>query len=178
MLKINILPKYLKDDIKLRAIYLMIKNLLYIVVIFIILNTIILLLAKLILQINFVKTISETTMLTKNTENNSKNIAGINKEMNYIQKIQDNAVEWTGLYQFLEKNMPAGIKFSTISVSSQDNKIRLGGNSATRDDLIKFKDFLEKSEIFTEINFPIKNFLEKYNINFEVSATIKSYEFK
>jgi hypothetical protein len=177
MLRINIIPKYLKDDIKLRAIYIMIKNLLYIAVIFIILNTIILLVAKLILQINFVKTIEETTLLTKNTENNSKNIAGINKEMNYIQKIQASAIEWTGLFKFLEKNTAYGVKFSTISINSQENKIRLSGISATRDDLIKFKDFLGKSEIFTEINFPIKNFLEKYNINFEVSATIKSYEF-
>ncbi len=139
---------------------------------------IVLLVAKLILQMQFIKTINGTTIITKNTENNSKNIMDINKQMNAIQKIQEDAVEWTGLFQFLEQNIPDSIKFTKISVNRPSNLISISGNSATREGLIDFKNFLEKSEIFSEINFPIKNFLEKYNINFDVSANIKSYDFE
>jgi hypothetical protein len=178
MLKINIIPTYLKNEIKLRAIYFIIKNSFYIFIIFIITYTIVLLVGKLVLQINFVKTINETTLLTKNTERNNKNFSGINKEINSIEKIQSGSIKWTELFEFMGKNIPNGIKFSRILVDGQKNTINLSGNSINRANLIEFKNFLENSGIFSEINFPIKNFLEKFNINFEVSAKIKSYDFE
>jgi hypothetical protein len=42
-----------------------------------------------------------------------------------------------------------------------------------RDNLIQFKDNLEKESCFSEINLPLSNLVEKENVEFQIDFNIK-----
>jgi len=177
MLTLNIIPQTSKKNIKYQIIYKSLKNIFSILVIMLIFYAIILLVAKLILQLQFIKTVEDTTLVTKSTELYNRNLRDLNNQMSSITKIQDDWVIWSKLYRYIDNNIPNGIKLSQLNVDKTVNKIFLRGNASTRDELLELKTILEKSNFFEQIDFPIKNLLEKTNINFDISAKIKSYEF-
>ena len=178
MLSLNITPPELKKEIKLKLILKKIKNLFFVLLILFSFYSIFLLGLKLILQIHFVNTVAETSIVTKNTENYSREIRNINVQINSIEKIQNNFVVWSKFLTVLSNEKPIDITLNKISLNYDDNSLTLSGFSNTRENLLNLKSNLENCESLMEINFPLSNLLEKNNINFELSAKIKTYEFK
>ena len=88
MLKLNIIPKSLKKEIKLKQINHSLKNVYGLILVSAILAMIILTIAKGALQTNFIATVENTSLLTKSTENYSKKVKTINTKVNLIDKIQ------------------------------------------------------------------------------------------
>ncbi len=177
MLTLNIISRKLKREIKLKSIYQLIKIIFSILIIVISIYTIALLLGKLALQIHFVKTIDETSLVTKNTENYSKKIRNINNQLNSIDNIQNETTAWSYLLEYFAKNVSDNIKFSQIKMNKRDKTVYLSGLAKTRDNLLSLKKILEDSNYFSNINFPIQNLLEKNNINFTINAQLTTYEF-
>ncbi len=177
MITLNIIPEKNKKDIALKRIYKSLKNLLFFIIILLLIYSILFLAAKYILQKHYINTIQETTLVTKSTENYSNKIAEINKQLNSIQEIQNQTVNYSYLLEYLMQNINKNINFSRIKIVKNDNKISFAGKSDTRESLLEFKEILENSDFFSDLNFPIKNLLEKNNINFEISVKLKSYEF-
>jgi hypothetical protein len=178
MLKLNIIPQSTKNEIKLNNIYFSLKNLLYILVVIIIFYAIIFLIGGLLLQIQFVKTVSETTIISQNKENASLSVIDLNNQINSISSMQGDSVRWTGLFKFISDNTKNDIKYNQINISKNNNTLYLHGLAGTRDGLMNLKAALEKSNYFSSIDFPIQNLLEKNNINFEITCKFASYDFK
>ncbi|MCD4761593.1 hypothetical protein K8R32_01400 [bacterium] len=179
MLNLNIIPEEIKKTIKLINFYKSYKRILLILFLIITIYAIVFLFDKLILQNHFVETVSRTTLLTKTTENYSKNVREINNQINFISNIQDNFINWSYLIDFIAKNTPDGINFKQIKFNKDKNSLFLQGKAANRDNLLALKKILEsKPEFFSNISFPIKNILEKNNINFEINVSVNSYEFE
>jgi hypothetical protein len=177
MLTLNIISQELKREIKLKSVYQLIKIVFSILIIVISIYTIILLLGKLALQIHFVETIDETTLVTKSTENYSKKVRDINNQLNSIDNIQNETTTWSYLLEYFAQNVNDNIKFSQIKINKRDKTIYLSGFAKTRDNLLSLKKTLEDSNYFSNINFPIQNLLKKNNINFTISAQLITYEF-
>lgn len=178
MLNLNIIPEKIKKTIKLINFYKSYKRILLILFLIAIVYAIIFLFGKLILQNHFIETVSRTTILTKTTENYSKNVREINNQINFIGNIQENFISWSYLIDFIAKNTPDGISFKQIKFNKDKNSLFIQGKAANRDNLLALKKTLEnKPDFFSNINFPIKNILEKNNINFEINIGINSYEF-
>jgi hypothetical protein len=178
MLKLNIIPQSTKKEIKLKEILYSLKNLLYVIFIIFIFYSIIFLIGGLLLQIQFVKTVSETATASKNRAGLSLSVLDLNSQINSIAAMQNDFILWTGLLKFISDNTNDDIKYSQINMSKNDNTLSLRGMAGTRDSLIILKTSLEKSTYFSNINFPIQNLLEKNNINFEITGKIASYDFK
>jgi Tfp pilus assembly protein PilN len=178
MLTLNIIPQSSKNEIKLKNIYFYLKNLLYIIIILLILYAITLLIGVLLLQIQFVNTVNETTALSKNKKNSSLSVLDLNNQINSITSMQSESIKWTGLYKFISEDTNDDIKYYQINMSKNDNTLYLHGIAGSRDSLINLKSALEKSAYFSSVDFPIQNLLEKNNINFEITCKIASYDFK
>lgn len=177
MLKLNILPQELKDEKRLALIHESLRVLLEIMVIIVAFYAIIFLMAKLILQFQFISAMNETAVSAKNVENYDETVKHIKNQITFIDKIQKDAVTWSILIEYIANNSGNGIKYNKISVSKGKNELTMSGFAENREDLIRLKENLEGLNYFSAINFPLKNFLEKKNINFDISATIKNYEF-
>lgn len=133
--------------------------------------------AKFVLQNHFEETISEAALLTKNTENYSKQVGAINAQINSLETIQNSTTYWSYLIEYFSANLPSGINLKKLQVNKGSQTINLSGIAETRDSLLALKALIESDENFTDINLPIKTLLEKENINFSIQTKYTEYAF-
>jgi hypothetical protein len=172
MLKLNLVSKELKKEIKLRLIYEMLKKISGVLIVVTILCAVIILVAKIILQNNFNKVVEETTLLTKNSQQKNIKVREINSKISYINNMQDDFIPWSFLFEELSLFSEEGVKISSLKINKENKIINLRGVAEERDDLIKLKEGFESSDMFLEVESPIKNILEKTNIDFEINAIV------
>jgi len=172
MLNLNLVSQELKQEIKLRHVYKMLKQADYILIIITIFIAVVMLVAKIILQNNFNKIVEETTLITKDSQGQNSKIREINTRLSFVEKIQSNFIPWSYLLKDLASSANNDINFHLIKVSQEKKEIELKGIAKTRDCLLALKEGLEKSVIFYELDFPMKNILEKNDINFEIKAKL------
>jgi len=178
MINLNIISQELKKEINTKTIYLSYKNLLAIIFITLVLYTSGYLICLLVLQIHFMETVKDTTLITRGSENYTAQVKQLNSAITSVENIQSEYINWSYLLEFLHQLSDQDINISNINVNKEKEVISLNGMAATRDSLLQLKKKLEESNYFTEINLPIKNLLEKENISFDINTSFKTYEFK
>lgn len=172
MLHLNLVSQELKQEIKLRHIYKILKQANYILIIITIFIAIIILIAKIILQNNFNKVVEQTTLITRESQGQNIKIRDINDRLNYIGKIQDNFITWSFLFKELADNVNNDISFYSIKIDKEKKEMDLRGIAKSRNSLLVFKKGFDNSDIFLDIYFPMKNILEKEDIDFEIKASL------
>ncbi len=98
-------------------------------------------------------------------------IRKINVKMSEILKIQSGQLYWTNFFEKLNGTVPFEIAVSSIVTDNYSAKI--SGKARDRDILIAFKEGLEKSDCFAEVNLPLSNLVAKENIDFTLNLSIK-----
>ncbi len=133
---------------------------------------IILLSAKIILQLKFNQIVTQTTLVTKNNQGYNNQVREINNKLNFVATIQDDFVPWSNLLKNLAEMTPADINFYYLKINGEEQSIKIKGKAKLRNSLLNFKNGMENSPAFKNIDFPIKNILEKENIDFEINSKI------
>lgn len=172
MLTLNLISEELKKEIKLRHLYSFIKKINLTLIIITIAIAIILLSAKTILQIKFNDTVDQTTLVTKNNQGYNLKIRDINNKINFIEKIQNDFIPWSNLLEIVADITSNDIDLNYLKINFEEQTIKIKGRAGLRSSLLDFKQKMETTTVFKNIDFPIKNILEKENINFEISAKI------
>jgi Tfp pilus assembly protein PilN len=172
MLTLNLVSRELKQEIKLRHVYSLLKKADYILIIITIFIAVIMLVAKVILQNNFNKIVEETTLIIRESQGQNSKIREINNRLSFVEKIQNDFIPWSFLFKDLGGHTSNDVNFSLIKLSQEKKEIELKGMAKTRDSLLALRDGLEKSAIFYDLDFPMKNILEKNNIDFEIKAKL------
>jgi len=172
MLILNLASEQLKTEIKLRHIYHLTKKVSSILIVLTIIIAVILLVAKIILQNNFNKIVEQTSLVTKNNQGYNNKIRQINSKLNFITRIQNDFIYWSKLVEELAKITPADVSFHLIKANANDKTINIKGRAKLRDSLLSFKQNMENSSTFNNIDFPLKNILEKNDIDFEINANL------
>ena len=112
MLHLNLISEKLKQNIKLRYIYKILKRTIFLLIVITIFVAIIFLVSKIILQNSFNKIVEQTTLITKNSQGRNTKIREINIKINYVDEIQNNYIEWSYLLEDLAKNINNNIIFN------------------------------------------------------------------
>jgi len=172
MLTLNLISNNLKKEIKLRHLYIFIKKINLTLIIIAIAIAIILLSAKTILQLKFNEIVEQTTLVTKNNQSYNTKIKQINNKINFVEKIQNDFIPWSDLLKTLAEITPKKINLYYLKVDSAKQTIKIKGLADFREDLLNFKQNLENTPIFKNIDLPVNNILEKENIDFEINAKI------
>ncbi|MBU2474595.1 hypothetical protein KKA20_01410 [Patescibacteria group bacterium] len=172
MLYLNLISKKVKQDIKLKRIYAILKRFGYILIIITALFAIIILFAKIILQNTFNQVVEQTTLITKNNQSSNNQIKEINTRLDNIEKIQNDFIPWSFLLEDLSQDISSNINFFSIKIDKDKQQIDLKGVAVTRKGLLDFKKSIEESDKFSDIYFPINNLLKENNINFEITAKL------
>lgn len=176
MITLNLISQDLKKKIKLSYIHIFLKRIDLIFLIAVIFISIIFLSTKFILQRRFEKVVAETSLINKSSQVYNDKVKEVNNKISSVRLIQADYIFWSRLFYDLDSRIVKDISFSYMSVNEKNLKIR--GRAKTRDSLLAFKEGLNKSDIISEINFPMSNILEKENIDFEISAKINLSELK
>jgi len=173
MLTLNLVSQELKEEIKSRHLYALLKKMNFILTIIIIIIAIILLSAKIILQNNFNKVVEQTTLLTGNSgKKYADKVRKINARLQTVSQIQNERVPWSRLVEALAEITPGGVALSYLKLDEKNMSVKLRGKAKTREELLALKNNLENSKIFSNVKSPIKNILRKEDIDFELTADI------
>lgn len=177
MIALNLLSPQKKKEVEEHILYASIKNILAILLIFIIFISVVLLGAKLILSRNFQTVVEQTTLIVKEYGGVNQNIKEINKKLNNISKTQEEFVTWSYHLTELTKILPENIELSTIILKPGDKQTLIKGLARTRDDLLLLKTNLEESELFTYVELPFSNLLTRNDIDFELRLTLSDINY-
>ena len=170
MITLNILPPTKKEELRLNNLYMATKNLIILILILTILAAIALLFTKMTLQNYFNNIVEQTTLTTKYTKVFSKDIRDLNRDLKAVEKIQNDHTYWTKFFIKFSPLVPDDIGIYSININQ--NKILITGQARTREQLLQFKDNLEKSDLLDEVTIPLENLLKKENIDFDIKTTI------
>lgn len=172
MLRLNLVSKELREEIKSHHIYILIKKMCMIIIIVSLFVSIILIVSKIILQNNFNRIVDQMTLVTSSTSSYNEKINIINSKINSIKQIQSSYIPFSYLIENLLIIVPENIMYSLIQININDQKLEIRGSAKNRDDLLALKKGLEETGIFTNIESPIQNILQKKDINFQINANI------
>lgn len=177
MITLNIISPELKNEIRLKNIYQIMKKSFILIGIFLIFYSIVLTSSKFILKSYLGEINQKNTSANEATEKTIKTVDDINKKLNEVTAIQKEEINWLSLLELISNNTSDEIRYDKV-LMDKNNGLTLSGQSKTRDGLIGIKKFLDERAFLYDINFPISNLLEKEDINFTITAKIKNYEFK
>ena len=102
-----------------------------------------------------------------------------NETLSLLDSFYQGRFKATKILEEISKTTPSGIYLTNLSISPktvEEKKAEcvLAGFSPTREDLILFKENLEREEtIFEEVYFPPANWLKPTDINFTINFKIK-----
>lgn len=114
-----------------------------------------------------VESLSQSNQINeiKSTE---EKIIKFNNYLNRIGEVQKTEIRWTNVIQDIIKHKTNRVKLSSIDVDDKTKKITLKGTSETREDFLKFKESLEKTNHFSSFDSPINNLINPTNISFSL----------
>lgn len=174
MITINLLSPVKKQEIHLAALYVMIKNFIISILLLIILVAIILLITKMALQNQFNQVVEQTTLTTKTGQLFNQGIKDFNRALSTVESIQSEYISWADFMATLSDLAPTGINFTNIYLTrtAGETKMVLTGFAQNRDQLLVFKEKLEKSGLFTAVTLPLESLLKKDNFPFNIKADV------
>ena len=178
MLTLNIIPKSLKDEIKLQITYLKLKNLLAFLLFLALIYSTAFVALSFVLEMHSINLVHRTNIATRSNDDFSKQVRSINSDVGIVESIQSGYTEWSYMMENLMKTIPRDISISQFTANKNTNLVTINGLARTRDSLLDLKELLEASPNYENVEFPIKNLLQKENINFTITAQLASYEFK
>ena len=175
MLTLNILPSEVKQEIKFKYVFNSTKLILYIFTFAVAVYSLALYGCYFYLQ-GYYKDISQqTTIATKNTDNYSKQVKDINKQISYIEGIEKETIYWSLLIKDLFNNLPGDIRLTKVDYNKKNNSLALAGVAKTRDGLISMRKYFENNKNLSLTSFPVQSLVQKENINFDIVLNINSY---
>jgi len=170
MITLNLLSPNKKKELRLMQFYGVAKNLIIFILFITSLVAIVLLLTKMVLQNNFNKIVAENTLTTRYANLFNKDVKEFNQYVRGVGKIQEEYTPWVNFFTHFSQLVPNNIIIYTLNINQ--DKILITGLGGTRDELLKFKDELEKSELFSKVAIPLDNLLKKDNVDFSIKANI------
>lgn len=173
MLTINLISNEQKKEIKMKRLYESIKKIFCVSIVLTCLTAIMFLASKLILQNEYVNAVMQTSIIARNSRGFDNKISGINHQINTASSIQDNYKIWSPLIKDIAEITPADITLSLLSIGADGKAVQLKGTAKYRESLLEFKQKLENSGNYEDINLPLQNILQKENINFDITVGIK-----
>lgn len=123
-------------------------------------------------QETFQKTLVEIEKKAFQSQKNQaakKEALKLNQEVNFLLSFYEKKSEVSELLKKIAFILPPGLSLESLSFQKEDSLVVLRGFAQTREDLILFKDNLEREPAFKDVTFPPQNWVKAKDINFLVN---------
>jgi len=156
MIRLNLLPSNIKDDIAYSKKNAAIFNLyIKLIACFVALTTFVGVVGYMVYLNQQIaqdeKAVSQTQLDSwKTTESDAKDFAD---RLNLVDKIQVNKIDWPIVFTELAKSTPANVKLSSYDFNNNaTDRVGLTGYALTNTDIGTFRELLSKSKIFQYVD--------------------------
>jgi hypothetical protein len=170
MLNLNLISKQVKQEIKIRRLYALTLRVEIILILVALSVGSLLLAAQIILSGSYNgvdKKIAETIRV--NSGDYKSETRKMNNELAAITKIQSGFISSPRLIIAITGIIPPGVSLDYLNINFLSKTVRLKGQASLRNNLLSFKENLNKSEIFSGAVFPIQDIAQKEKINFDLN---------
>jgi Tfp pilus assembly protein PilN len=178
MIIINLLSPNHKRELKTKRIYIAIKELVMLVLLFTAIIATMLLTSKYILDNKLAKLITRNAHTIEENRTVVSKISILNSKIKIANNIQNNFNKWSSFMATIATATPNNISYDVIRIRYEDASIELKGVAKTRDDLTDLRDSLENLTIINNVNLPLQSLLPKDNNQFIIGANIVTNELK
>lgn len=170
MIKLNLVPEYIKEEQKLNRILNLNTKVLLFLGFSIVVSSLITLYSRYALEKMNIEYVAQDTLISNNAKEYNSKVKQINDRINTISKIQLENFEWPTFLANFANLIPTNISISSASFNHNTDMISISGLAKQRDDLLELKSNLVSSGIINTFEFPISTMLQKENIKFEITS--------
>ena len=114
------------------------------------------------------ETTNVVNVYSKNKDASLK-IKAVNATSDKVIKILSVSQPPQDAFNAIYKAKPEAVSLSKYKIDFEKGVVTLSGSAATRDDLITFKQNLEKTSLFGQVLLPLSSFEIENNLDFELS---------
>jgi len=172
MITINLLSPQQKKDLDAKRIFIIIKKLIMLFLLFASIVAVILISARYILEQQLTSLLTQNATQIQASREINEQIIIVNRKIKNAEKIQTDFVKWSNLLIWLSDQTPEDITYNSIKISYADTILNIKGIAKNRQDLVKFKEKLEESEMLSNVSLPLHNLLAKEDNVFDIEAEI------
>lgn len=170
-ININLLSPQQRQEIHLKRIYIAIKEMTMLFLLFSVIIAILLLASKYYLENQLADLIKRNATQIKQNQEINAAVIEINDKIKTVEKIQKDFTPWSQYIYQITSLTPDEIRFIHININKDNNIINIQGVSKTRDTLLEFKKRLEESNYFYSVELPLSDLLSKTENRFNLSIT-------
>jgi len=174
MLKLNLISKELKKEIKIKHLYSLIKKACLLFVFTAIFIGALFISSSVTLSKNFNYLKRQLNTKPINNQDYSDRIKKVNSKLKSIDSIQSKYIPYSYLLQTITNEISKEISIEYLKIDSINKTVMIKGIAKDRLSLIALKDNLKKLPILSGVELPLTNILEKQNINFAISAKLNT----
>lgn len=165
MITLNLISPEQKKILKIKQIFLLLRNLTGLILFFTITMAILLILTFHSLSLDAEFNQNPYFNLTY-TE---KDIRDINNRLKNIYQIQIQHLFWPEVIIPLVKIIPNNVEIKNLDIDKNNQLVKLEGIAKTRNDYLSLITALETEPKIKDLNSPFENLLKKENINFNLT---------
>ncbi len=172
MIKLNLISPEQKETLHYESIYLSIRKVAWLIIIFSVIISTIILSARIMLEDNYTTLLLETTLVTQRNQEIDSEITKINTSLKGLSSIQKDFIKWSNFLVDFTKVIPPNISISSLIINKELKSLNLVGLADTRDDFLELEKSLNQLPYLINISRPITNLLGRKNVDFQFSANI------
>ncbi|HNP74951.1 MAG TPA: hypothetical protein PKL09_01155 [bacterium] len=172
-INLNLLSPEHKKELKVKRIYITIKEMVMLILLFTCISAILLLLSRYFLEEQLAMLMDKNATAIRVGEEINKKVVTFNEKITNAYNIQQKSKHWSQLLVTIATITPADIAYNSIKIYPEKTLIELQGTAQTRQALINFKNELDDNDSFSEIDLPLTDLLAKENNSFTLKAKIK-----
>lgn len=168
MITLNLIPPLQKKELRLLRVFIVIKNVIIYLLLYVTVAAIILLCAKLILQNNFNQVVADYNLNNRTGQLLGQEIKQFNQKLINIQTIQADYTAWSEFLISVNELLPNDVVLYNITLDKQTKEIQISGRAKTRQALLDYQQKLNASAYLEKVEIPLSTLLEKENIDFTI----------
>jgi len=104
-------------------------------------------------------------------EKHDKEFLETNKNINEIKLLAKDQLYWSNFFLKFSDKVPPEVVLN--SLTNENYKVTIRGISQNRDNLILFKENLEKEDCFEDVKLPLSDLANKEKIDFQIDFLVK-----
>lgn len=172
MITINLLSPDQKRELKIKKIYIAVKELVMLILLFTSIIAIMLIISRYVLEQQLANLIKSNVNASQAGGQINKQITALNKKINIIGQIQQNSKKWSSFFSQLATATPTGIAYNFLKIDSQGKTVELQGIAKNRQDLLKLQKNLTESGLSNQVDLPLSSLLSRENNNFNLQFKV------
>lgn len=165
MITLNLISPEQKNLLKIKQLYIFLRNLSGAFLAFVTIIATILILCNYTLSLKYDLNQNDKSGLTIE----EKNVQELNKKIKNVNTVQNQYTVWSTIIVSILNLIPPNIELKNFEIDKTAQVVKIDGTAKTRNDYLNLITALENSKKFNNIKSPLENLLSKENINFSLS---------